>query len=369
MRVGLKRRLVVLAGQGKREGEGRVVEGEGRGARHRTRHVGDAVMHHAIQGEGRLGMGGRLARLEATALVDRDIHQHRSPAHLGHHFLRHELGRGGARHQHSAHHQVGMKDMGLDRIDRGVDRVQFGAEQRVQLVEAAQRLVDDGDARLHTDGHAHRVGARDAAADHQHIRRRHARHAAQQHATAALRLFQAMGAGLDRHAPGHLAHGRQKRQAAQRIGDRLVGDGDAARFDQGLGQRGLGRQMQIGEQDLAVAQQLVFLRLRLLHLHDHVGLGEYFRRVGNDLGSSGLVVGVGDADALARLALDHHLVAVMRQFAHAAGHHSHAVFVILDFLGNADAHDPPRLTNRMVKDAPPEGARSTWGGRGVLPPQ
>ena len=48
------------------------------------------------------------------------------------------------------------------------------------------------------------------------LRRRHAGHAAQEHAGAALLLLQAMRADLHRHAPGDLAHGRQQRQPAAR---------------------------------------------------------------------------------------------------------------------------------------------------------
>ena len=40
--------------------------------------------------------------------------------------------------------------------------------------------------------------------------------------------------------------------------------------------------MQIGEEQLALAQHLAFLGLRLLHLHDHLGLGEDLLGAGGD---------------------------------------------------------------------------------------
>ena len=81
-------------------------------------------------------------------------------------------------------------------------------------------------------------------------------------------------AGLDRHAAGDFAHRREQRQAAARIGDRLIGDADDAGIEQRLGLLRIGREMEIGEERLAGLHQRDFLRLRLLDLHDHVGFGE-----------------------------------------------------------------------------------------------
>ena len=52
----------------------------------------------------------------------------------------------------------------------------------------------------------------DAAAEDRDVRRRHARHAAQQDAASHLRAFEILGAFLDAHAPGDFAHRRQQRQ-------------------------------------------------------------------------------------------------------------------------------------------------------------
>ena len=51
-----------------------------------------------------------------------------------------------------------------------------------------------------------------------------------------------------------LAHRREQRQAAFRIGHGFIGDRGAARRHQAFGLLGIGRQMQIGEEDLALAQ-------------------------------------------------------------------------------------------------------------------
>ena len=106
----------------------------------------------------------------------------------------------------------------------------------------------------------------------------HAGHAAEQDALAAVRALEAMRAGLDRQPAGDLRHRRQQRQAAVAVGHRLVGDAHGAAGDQIAGLLRIGREMQIGEQDLAGAQHLPLDGLRLLDLDDHLGAGEDLAR-------------------------------------------------------------------------------------------
>jgi hypothetical protein len=98
----------------------------------------------------------------------------------------------------------------MGRVDRG----QLVAVDLVEVLQAVERTVEDGDVCIHAHRHARGIDADHAATDHQHFRRRHARHAAEQHAGTALRLLQRVRAGLDRHASGDFAHRRQQRQAA-----------------------------------------------------------------------------------------------------------------------------------------------------------
>ena len=76
-------------------------------------------------------------------------------------------------------------------------------------------------------------------------------HAAQQDAGAALRALERMGAGLDRHASGHLRHRGQQREPAALVGDGLVGDAGRAAGDEVAGLVGVGREVEVGEQHLA----------------------------------------------------------------------------------------------------------------------
>ncbi len=166
----------------------------------------------------------------------------------------------------------------------------------------------------------------------------HAGHAAQQHAEPAVRLLEVVRAGLHGHPARDLRHRRQQRQSPRGRRHGLVGDADGAARDEILRLVRIGREMQVGEQDLPVAQHLALDRLRLLHLDDHVGGGEHLGRGSGDFRARLAVRVVVHSDALTGVVLDDHLVAVRHRFAHAARHEADAIFENLDFLGDADAH-------------------------------
>ena len=181
-----------------------------------------------------------------------------------------------------------------------------------------------------------------AAADHDHARRRHARHAAEQQALAAGRLAQRKRSRFDREPARDLAHRRQQRQAAALVGDGLVGHRRAARFEQAVRLLGVRREVQIGEEDLPLAQHLPFARLRLLDLDDHLGRGEDLGRAADDARTGGHVVRIAGADAGTRPRLHDQLVAVARIFTHRHRREADTMFLDLDFLGHPDAHDSLR---------------------------
>ncbi len=109
-------------------------------------------------------------------------------------------------------------------------------------------------------------------------------------------------------------------------------------FDQVPGLLRVRSEVEVGVEDLARAQHGALGGLRLLHLHDHVGLGEDLGRGGDDARAGGLVGGVLGADAGAGIGLDHDLVAMGDQFDDALRGQADPVFVVLDFLGGPDDH-------------------------------
>ena len=182
--------------------------------------------------------------------------------------------------------------------------------------------------------------AGDTAAEDDHVRRRHARNAAQQHAAPAFLLLQAARADMRRHAAGHLGHRGEQRQRALRAGHGLVGDRGHARRHQVLGLLAVGREMQVGEQNLAGVELFALDSKRLLDLDDQFGARVDRIRIGRDLGAGRLVVGIGKTSAQPGIVLHQHAMAVGGQLAHRRRHQADAVFVILDLLGDADQHRP-----------------------------
>ena len=180
--------------------------------------------------------------------------------------------------------------------------------------------------------------ADDAAAENGYFSGKHARNAAEQHAAAAIGLLQRGCAGLDRQPSGHLRHRSQQRQSAAVVGHGLIGNrGDAGR-KQAFGLLRIRSKVQVGVEDLAVAQLHPFVGLRLLDLDDHVRLGEHVLGGPGDrcaCSTVGVVVG---ADTGAGARLDQNLMAVGGVFADGARRQADAIFVVLDFLGAADAH-------------------------------
>ncbi len=100
-----------------------------------------------------------------------------------------------------------------------------------QVAQPLEREVEDRDLRAQSGGHLRRVDADDAAAEDHDLGRRDARHAAEQHAAAAVELLEVLGAFLHRHPAGDLGHRREQRQLARRQLDGLVRDADRAAVD------------------------------------------------------------------------------------------------------------------------------------------
>src|SRR6185369_4433462 len=99
-----------------------------------------------------------------------------------------------------------------------------------------------------------------------------------------------------------------------------------------------GGEVKIGEQHLIAAQHRDLARLRLLHLHDHVCLGEDLGGIGGNLRPGGAEMVVVDADDVAGVGFDDHAMAMPYQLAHPGRGHPDAVLMSLDLFGHADQH-------------------------------
>ena len=226
----------------------------------------------------------------------------------------------------------------LHRLGIGLDGVEPPAEAHLERAQAPHCLVQHGDPGAEAHGHAGGLRADHAGAEDHHLAGRNARNAAQKHAPTALRLLQAVGADLHRHSARHLAHGREQRQSPVLIGHGFIGNGNRARVHQPLGLIGIGAEVKVGEQRLALAQHLVFLRLRLLDLDDHLGGLEDLGRGCGDRGARRLVIGVRQSEPFPGPGLDHDFMLAPDELAHAGRDHGDAVFVGLDLLGHPYQH-------------------------------
>ena len=281
-------------------------------------------------------MGG----LRRPALVDGHIDDDRTVGHAADVVAGDELGCLVAGDEDGADDQVGPFDGLVQGVAVGVHRLHRAAEEVVQVAQAVQIDVQEGHVRPQAAGHLGRLGAHRPAADDAHPPGHGAGHAPQEHAATAVHHLQTPGPGLDGQAPGHFAHGDEQGQAALGVGDRLVGDGDAAALDEPAGEFGESGQVQVGEQHLPLPQEGDLGGLGLLHLHHHGALVDRLGAV-HETRSGPLVGAVQMADAGPRAALHPHLVPPFHEGVDARGGEADAKLLFLDFLGDTDAHERP----------------------------
>jgi len=118
----------------------------------------------------------------------------------------------------------------------------------------------------------------------------------------------------------------------------FVGNSDATTVDQTFGLCGIGCQVQIGEQDLVLAQHGDFGWLRLLHLDDHVSRGKNFgSRINNGRTGSPVII-IFQSDSMTCIRLNGDLVAVVDDFTNRGRGHSNPIFVDFYFFGDTEVH-------------------------------
>ena len=143
-----------------------------------------------------------------------------------------------------------------------------------------------------------------------------------------------------------------------RVLDRLIRDARRARALQAARQLGLGREVQVGEQRLPLAQQLDLRGLRLLDLQHQLRLARTPPAAsGDDRARPAPELLVGDRAALARAGLHEHLVPARAQLAHARRRDRDAVLVRLISVGRR-SHAPLLGRGRAGRILPAHRASS-----------
>src|SRR5580658_224842 len=333
-------------------GEGCVGEGQGGGVGHGRGHVGDAVVDDAVDLVAGIGVGGGTGGLDAAALVDGDVDDDGALLHAADHLFGDELGGGGAGNEDSADEEVGLAGGALEVVGVGGQGEDAAVEDVVQVAEAVEVEVDEGDLGAEAEGHFGGVGADDAASDDADVAGRDAGDAAEQDAAAAVLLFEVGSADLDGETAGDLGHGGEEREGAGAVFYGLVGDAGDALFEEDVGQLLERGEVEVSEEDKAIAEVVVLLFDRLFDLDDHLGGAPEVGGVADDFGSDGLVVVVGEAGELAGVGLDEHLVAGLGKGLGTGRSNADAGFVIFNLFGDTDNH--------LQKTSPEY--RTEWGG-------
>ena len=180
--------------------------------------------------------------------------------------------------------------------------------------------------------------ANHAAANHQNFGRQNTRNTAHQHAAPAIGLLQRPCAHLGGQPPRHFGHGGQQGQAAAIIGDCFIGNAGRARCQQIMGLLWVWGQMQIGEQNLPLAQARALYGLGFFYLHNHIGLCKHLFGRGDNLRACRDIIGIGKARAIARARFYHHSMAVLHRLARGIWGHANAKLLGFNLFGASDFH-------------------------------
>jgi hypothetical protein len=136
-----------------------------------------------------------------------------------------------------------------------------------------------------------------------------------------------------------------------------IGDTDRVALHEIGALLGIGREVQIREENLPFAQHRALSRLRLLHFDDHLGCRKYRFGIRCDSRPSRPVCVVGRADTRARSRFDAHRMSVRDDLTYRRRREPDAILVILDLLWNAYMHfcllygtacQPCRCVNRQM---------------------
>ena len=325
--------------------------------RNGARHVRDAVVDDAVDLEHRVVVGRRVRRLEASALVDRDIDEHRAGLHQAEHLARHEPWRERPGYEHGSDHHVGVDEDLLDLEAIRHRERDPPVEGDLEIAHPLDRLVEHPHVRLHAERDDRRVEADDASTEDDHLGRRHARDAAEQDAPAAVRLLERPGAHLRREPARDLAHRREQRQMARRRLDRLVRDAGDARVDERARQGLVRGDVQVREQRQVFAEPAVLLRDRLLHLEQELCRAPHLVD-GRDARADRDVGVVGEARPDAGVLLDGDLVAALNELERACGRESDAILALLDLSGDSDPHRGRTIQERWLTPESPAAGQS-----------
>ena len=330
-----------VGGHGRDVRPRRVGQGMGRGPGHDRRHVRHAVVQDVLRHEGRRMMRGGPARLDAAALVDRDVHHHRARLHRPHHLARDHDRAPGPGHVDRADQDVG-EGHGLPdvrRVRHHHHDVAADAQVGLDLLEPAQIHVEHVDAGPEAEERPGRRHAECARAQEHHFRGRHPGHARQQHPLAAMVALQQGPRHLGHHEARHVAERGQDRQRPVFVLDGLVRDRRHLLVQHRLDAVAApGGQVQEAHQDRPFLQPFGFFRGGLGHFGDQPGPPVHLFAGVHDPGARSLVLHVGKPRVAPGVALHHARMTGRHEQLDGRGRQPDAMLVGPPLAWNSDVH-------------------------------
>ena len=173
-------------------------------------------MHHVVDHIGGIRVGGSPRGLTAAALVNGHIDDDRTGLHGTDHIGCHKLGRRCSWNQYPADDQISFEDVAFYGISRGEHRVGGAPELLPVSLYYLRAPVYDPDVGSHADCNMRGVSAHHTGSKNDHFCGVDTGDSAEQHTESAVRMFQAVGTGLNRHAARDFGHWRQQWQSAGR---------------------------------------------------------------------------------------------------------------------------------------------------------
>ena len=274
--------------------------------------------------------------LDAAALIDRAVDDHRARAHRSHDVVGHDHRRAAARHEHCADDEVGLGHHPCHRGAGARDRLDAAPVDLVDPAQLVEVAVEHQHLGLHALRDPRRAPPHRPRAEDDHPGRPDTRRAAEQDSASALASLEEVRAELRCHAPGDLAHRHEQWELAVGALHGLVRDADRARVEQRVGDLRVRGQVEVREQHESGAQVADLVGLRFLDLQDESRALPHLVGRRHDLGARAPVVVVADTGVVARARLDQDAHPVVRHLVHTVGSDRDAMFVGLQLARNTD---------------------------------
>ncbi len=118
---------------------------------------------------------------------------------------------------------------------------------------------------------------------------------------------------MDGHAASNLRHWDEQRKGFVGASDSLVGNANSLGLDHGVGQHGARREVKAGEDDLVLANKIVFWLKWLFHFDNHIALVVHLTSRFKDLAAGFDVKIVAKATTFACASLDNNRVPTLDQ--------------------------------------------------------